>query len=214
MRRSFGVTVALCRRQLGSRLALRIATWVGALVSAAVVLAAALAADGLALAALAADGLRLLCWVGAAPVAVAVASSPQRRDRDEGVAAMCAAHGVGPLELRRARTVAAMLACAARIVVPASAMYLLMAGLAGSATLLIHGLGALFVALAVGSVTGLLASACGHFGRERGVLLLAVLVLLPWVLEDALALQGVSLPTLVDASITRLTAAIGPLGIG
>ena len=126
MRRSFGVTVALCRRQLGSRLALRIATWVGALVSAAVVLAAALAADGLALAALAADGLRLLCWVGAAPVAVAVASSPQRRDRDEGVAAMCAAHGVGPLELRRARTVAAMLACAARIVVPASAMFLLM----------------------------------------------------------------------------------------
>jgi hypothetical protein len=205
MRPGFRVTLALCQRQLATRLASKLGWFLAYLVAITFVLLGAIVSDLLDLSGLIGDALRWMWWLGAGPVALAAAAGPVERDRREGISAMCAVAGVGERELRVGRALAAMLGCAVRMAVPALTMCLLFASFAPSWSLARQALGAVAVALIAGSALGLFASVCGQFAAARGRLLLVAVVFIPWIVSDAWSLPNLSLPGVVDISISVIT---------
>ncbi len=196
--------IALCRWQAQRSWIVRAASgtaWVVAAAGAWAVIRA-----GSDVAELIRPTLTALVWIGLGPVALVLAHDPEGRDRTEGVTDMLACRGVGRDELRRARFVASVLEAIRVLGLPALLL---------SAAVFYHGVharaaglvaGILGVCLMTGGVVGLLASACGHLAGRRGPGWMAALVIIPWLVADVLG-DGLSLPTLIDAWLSRLVSA-------
>ncbi len=150
--------------------------------------------------------LAALVWIGVGPLALVLAHDPEGRDRTEGVTDMLALRGVTETELRRARFLSSVFEAVRVIALPTLLL---------SAAVLSHGMharsaalvaGMLGLCLATGCVVGSLASVCGRLAGKRGPGWMAAIIIVPWVLADALG-QGSSLPMLLDACLDRLMGA-------
>jgi hypothetical protein len=196
--------IALCRWQVRRSWIVRAASGVAWVVAAAGAWAVIRAQADVA--ELIRPALRALVWIGLGPVALVMAHDPEGKDLTEGVADMLACRGVGRGELRRARLLASVLEAIRLLGLPALLL---------SAAVFYHGVharaaglvvGILGVCLLTGGVVGFLASACGHLAGRRGPGWMAALVIIPWLLADGFG-DGLSLPTLIDAWLTRLVSA-------
>ena len=200
-RATTATVVSLCRQRIGRRLGAR-AAWLLGLVVAVVSGAVGARADaGTDASALLGNAMRWLCWLGAGPLVVSVALSPRARDRQDGIAALVARHGVGEPRLSTGRFVAAAVEATLRVLVPA----LLCCAMIAAAGHLHAGpvvvAGVLAASVLAGVSLGALGSSCGLWGGERGRLLLAALVVLPWAVADQWSVPALSIPGALDAAI-------------
>jgi hypothetical protein len=195
--------IALCRRRLAVRPGAR-AGWALAAVAAALVVAAGASLPEVGVwqaHAILGNALRLLCWVGAGPVALAAASDLSADDRRDGVALLAFVEGFDERVLEGARMAAAMIEATLRIAVPGLAALGMLAAL-GRAPAPFAATGSIVLAALLGGVVlGGLGAACGRLGGPRGRWLLAALIFLPWVVADAWAAHGLSIPDLIDAGV-------------
>jgi hypothetical protein len=193
--------VSLCRQRVRRRLGSRLG-WLSAVSVALFFAALGASLDvGTQANAVLGNAIRWLCWLGAGPVVMSVAASPRQRDREEGILAMAALHGASEARLTVARFVAASLEASLRIVLPAllCSVVLVASGqwLGGPAVVL----GVVAVGLMSGVVLGTLGAACGLWARERGRLVVAAVVLLPWAVADQWSVPALSIPGALDAAI-------------
>ena len=192
--------LALCMRRLGGSLGGRLG-WLGALAVLLLFGNAAAQAQNVAM-----DAVRVLCWVAAGPAALSAARSPSDRDREDGIELMVAMRGVSPAALRRTRLVAAAVACAARVTVPAllvALTYVVVVGWRAGGVIV----GAVVGGLLAGACIGLAGAFCGEVAGKRGRSLLVAVVLLPWIASDLGSLPTPSLVGAVDAGLSLLAEA-------
>jgi hypothetical protein len=147
-------------------------------------------------------GAASITWAAAMPTALAAARNRGVHDRVDGVEALAAARGIQARGLEAARAVAAMMQIARAIGIPLVGLALLTMALAGSLRGALARLGlavwlAIFAAIA-GVSLGSLATLCSRFGRRRGRLLLAVVVVVPWMLA-----------ALADSAVYSIPGALG-----
>ncbi len=203
------VLVALCRRQLRSQFWARLG-WAGAVVALLVTwLVAAFAqesqATALGLSRTIDVGVRWMFWIGVGPLALAAADSPVERDRLDGVEQLVCVRGGNRIALMRARVIAAMIEASLRLVVPVALAAFLIAAIAASGSVALHGLRLLLFCVVTGSLLGALAALSGlRFGR-RGRLMLAAIVLLPLFVTELWSLGDWSLPGAIDSGLYMLS---------
>ncbi len=158
---------------------------------------------------------RTAAWLAAGSIALAAANGRELRDDREGIGALAASFGIGRAELRGARVVATLRACALAIAIPAGGTALAACALqsgpmeALSALRMVPAV-ALFAAVA-GAAIGLTAAVADRLWPDRGRSALVALVIVPWLLSDAMGWPGASIPGALDAV---LTTAIATLGVG
>jgi hypothetical protein len=161
---------------------------------------------------------RTAAWLAAGSIALAIANGRERRDDVDGVTALAASFGIGRAALRGARVLAGIVACALAIAIPALGTALVTSALqagpleAASALRLVPALGAF--ALIAGAAIGLTAAVADRMAPERGRSALAALVLIPWMVADAIGMSGASIPGALDAMLTLAlrTAGMGSIG--
>jgi hypothetical protein len=210
--------LALARRQLrrsfGSKLGAA-----GAAGVALVALVLAMGSDGAARRAdwieLATGAARWLCWLGAGPLVLAAAGPRDAADHLDGIEQLAALRGHDPGTLRRARVMAAMVATAWRVALPALALCLGFAALDGHlvAALLRHAVALGLFAVLVGVLLGGLGALCSEVGRGRGRALLLGVVLVPWALADRAGHPDWSIPGALAEALTTLGHAAAHAGV-
>lgn len=202
--------IALSRVRLRQATGGRLALVLGALVAMifagiAIVLRVSDGADA-PLAGLVATAAEWIAWLAGAPIALAAARDRQAIDRAEGIEALAAGRGVSAGALASARVLAAMIEVARAIGVPLCAIALIAAGLAGSGRVALFrvavALGAAAFAMIAGVTLGGIAAACGRFGRARGRLLFATVILGPWMLADLAGRPAWSIPGALSAVLS------------
>lgn len=193
--------VSLCRQRIRRRFGARLA-WLLALSVALVFGAIGAGADaGTDASVLLGNAMRWLCWVGAGPLVASVALSPRARDRQDGVVALVARHGVAEPRLATGRFIAAATETTLRVLVPAllACAMIAAAGRLHAGPVLVAGV--LATSLLAGASLGALGASCGLWGGERGRLVLVALVVLPWAVADQWSMPALSVPGALDAAI-------------
>ncbi|UQA55718.1 hypothetical protein [Polyangium aurulentum] len=147
-------------------------------------------------------GAASIAWAAATPTALAAARNRGAHDRADGIEALAATRGIHARGLEAARAVAAMMQIARTLGIPLVGLALLTAALAGSFRGALARIGlavwlAVFAAIA-GVTLGSLATLCSRFGGRRGRLLLAVVVVVPWMLA-----------ALADSTVYSIPGALG-----
>jgi hypothetical protein len=147
------------------------------------------------------------------PIALAAAHDRATADRRDGIEALAAARGIPAAALHATRSLAAMIEVAVAIAVPAAALAVLGALLAGSAAAALRPLAvgaAIAVFAAVCGVTlGGLASMSGRLAGPRGRSLVAAILLIPWVVADLAGNARWSIPGALDAFLSFAVRAAG-----
>lgn len=156
---------------------------------------------------------RTAAWLAAGPIALAAANAREQRDATEGIDALVGAFGVTAGALRGARLVAASLACGLAVAIPAIGTALVAAALQAAPLDGVLALRAVpplaaFAAVA-GLLLGLAAVLSDRLTPGRGRSTLVALVVVPWVVADALGWSGASIPGALDAVLGSALAAVG-----
>lgn len=206
--------VALARLRLRGRRGRKAAAWLAVLLAgggAVAILAAALAGRGATGPADTALWVaRTSAWLCGGLVALSAAGNVHLDDRRDGAEALVLLRGGSPRTLESARVLAAMIEVGLVILLPAMAVSLLAAALAGSPRAVLGALTSVVstasFAVAAGVVVGGLAALCGRYGAGRGRWILAATVLGPWILMDALGEPGWSIPGALQSLLTILEA--------
>lgn len=156
---------------------------------------------------------RTAAWLAAGPIAIAAANARERRDAAEGIEALVGAFGITRAALRGARVVAASLACSLAVAIPAIGTALVAAAIQATP---LDGVRALRVvpalaafAVIAGLLLGLTAIVADRVAPARGRSTLIALVVVPWMVADALGWAGASIPGALDAVLSSALAAVG-----
>jgi hypothetical protein len=137
------------------------------------------------------------------------ASWQARTDRTDGIDTLAALHGISPRMLGFARGLAATIEISWRMALFTTLLCASLATIVPSLALLVQGVGLLLFAAIAGVTLGALGSACAHWGRARGRLLLSLVVLVPWVAADIWSQPGWSIPGVLDAGLGFFTDVSG-----
>lgn len=162
-------------------------------------------------------GAAAIAFVAAAPTTLAAATDRRTIDREDGIEALAAMRGVHVTQLELARTYAAMMHIGRTTAVPLVMLGLTVAALASTGAMALQRL-VLTAALVVfsgivGVVLGSVATLSARVGGRRGKLVVAAVVLLPWIVGNLFGRGIYSIPGALDAALA-LILEMGSLGVG
>jgi hypothetical protein len=157
----------------------------------------------------------LLTWIAGGIAALSLAAPPKDAALALGIAALASSRGHDDKTIARAEMAATIRLLGEVIVVP-------VAGIALFVSLIIAGgrldgaiwpiLGSVLFGVVAAALLGIVTSACRRWGGPRGRTLLMVVVLVPWILSEALlpmrGAQLLSLPGLLGRIWQTLTAGV------
>lgn len=149
-----------------------------------------------------------ITFVAAAPATLAAASDRRTADREAGLEALTAMRGVHVAQLDLARLYAAMMHIARTTALPLVTLSLALVALASSGSIALMRLGLALGLVAfsamVGVVLGSAASLSARIGGKRGKLVVAAIVLLPWIVGELFGRGLYSIPGALDATLSLI----------
>lgn len=158
-----------------------------------------------------------ITFVAAAPATLAAATDRRTADREGGLEALAAMRGVHVAQLDLARAYAAMSHITRATAFPLLTLSLSLVAFASSGAIALMRIGLALALVAfsvmVGVVLGSTASLSARIGGKRGKLVVAAIVLLPWLVGELFGHGLYSIPGALDAALS-LILDLGYQGVG
>ncbi|MDI1476069.1 hypothetical protein [Polyangium sp. y55x31] len=156
-------------------------------------------------------GAASITLVAAAPTTLAAASDRTAEDREAGIEALAATHGVHAQSLHVVRWVASMVQIARAIALPLVGLALVTVALSSSGSMvmrrIVFAIGLLAFSAIAGATLGTIATFAARMGGRRGRLLLAAIVIVPWMLAELAGRGSYSIPGALSALLSILVDA-------
>ncbi|MDI1448807.1 hypothetical protein QHF85_32370 [Polyangium sp. 6x1] len=156
-------------------------------------------------------GAASITLVAAAPTTLAAASDRTAEDREAGIEALAATHGVHAQSLHAVRWIASMVQIARSVGLPLVGLALVTVALSSSASMamrrIVFALGLFVFSVSAGATLGTLAAFSARMGGRRGRVLLAAIVIVPWMLAELAGRGTYSIPGALSALLSLLVDA-------
>jgi hypothetical protein len=157
----------------------------------------------------------LLTWIAGGIAALALAAPPKDTALVVGIAALASSRGLDDRVLARAEMLATIRLLGEVIAVPVAAIAIFVSLIVAGGSLdgaIWPILGSVLFGLLAAGVLGAVVSLCRRWGGGRGRTLLAVVVLVPWILTEALlptrSAELLSIPGLLGRIWQALTSGV------
>ncbi|HVK66809.1 MAG TPA: hypothetical protein VM694_20130 [Polyangium sp.] len=212
--------MALSRARLGRTTLARIGLFGGALLGASFASLAIVlrATEGTSapLEGLVGLGAASITLLAAAPTTLAAASDRTAEDREAGIEALAATHGVHAQSLHVVRWIASMVQITRAIGLPLVGLALVTVALSSSGSMamrrVVFALGLFAFSAIAGATLGTVATFAARMGGRRGRVFLAAIVIVPWMLAELAGRGSYSIPGALSAMLSLLVDAGGGAG--
>jgi hypothetical protein len=207
--------VALSRARLGrttlSRVGLASGALLGALFATLAIVLRATEGTSAPLEGIVGLGAASITVVAAAPTTLAAASDRTAEDREAGIEALAATRGMHAQGLHVVRWVASMVQIGRAIGLPLVGLGLVTVALSSSGSMamrrIVFALGLFAFAALAGITLGTIAAVAARLGGRRGRLVLAAIVIVPWMLAELAGRGWYSIPGALSALLSLLVDA-------
>ncbi|MDI1435279.1 hypothetical protein [Polyangium sorediatum] len=212
--------MALSRARLGrttlSRLGLACGVLLGASFAVLAIVLRATEGTRAPLEGLVGLGAASITLLAAAPTTLAAASDRSAEDREAGIEALAATHGVHAQSLHVVRWFASMVQITRAIGLPLVGLALVTVALSSSGAMamrrIVFALGLSVFSVIAGTTLGTIATFAARMGGKRGRVLLAAIVIVPWMLAELAGRGSYSIPGALSALLSLLVDAGGGAG--